>query len=58
MKGTEVQSAIELLRAIAEWAYETGFHECGYDPVDTVSTALSDLHTEVDRLQALVMERK
>lgn len=54
MKDAEIQSAIELLRAMTEWAYETGFHETGYDPVDTVSTALLELRAKVDHLQALV----
>lgn len=48
MKDTEIQLAIELLRAMTKWAYETGFHEAGYDPVDTVSTALSGLRSERD----------
>lgn len=48
MKDTEVKAAIELLRAMTKWAYETGFHETGYDPVDTVSTALSGLRSERD----------
>lgn len=58
MKDTEVQAAIELLRDMTKWAYETGFHECGYDPVDTVDKALYDLRAEVDRIQAAVVERK
>lgn len=51
MTDTEVKVAIELLREMTEWSYKTGFHECGYDPVDTVDKALYDLHKEVDQLR-------
>lgn len=37
----DVMAAIGALRAIVAFAYESGFHELGYDPVDELATALT-----------------
>lgn len=47
-RGTEIVSArgrieqaLEHVKALCDYAYETGFHELGYDPVEELRSALS-----------------
>lgn len=40
--------ALEHLRTLAEWAYRTGYHELGYDPVKYIATRVAALVAERD----------
>jgi len=42
-------TVISQLRSMVDWAIETGYHECGYDPVDTVKA-------EIERLRVFQSE--
>ena len=37
----ETMRVIDHLRILTDYAYATGFHELGYDPVEFVQTALT-----------------
>jgi len=43
------ETVISQLRSMVDWAIETGYHECGYDPVDAVKV-------EIERLRSLILQ--
>lgn len=50
MTKEELNCALENIEALVEYAYEMGFHEMGYDPVEDLKTYIRELEERVKEL--------
>lgn len=50
------ETVINQLRSMVDWAYETGYHECGYDPVDEVKAEIERLRAQMADASALLKD--
>jgi len=48
-KEEKLQEANELLDALMDFAYERGFHECGYNPAKVLNDEITDLRASLRR---------
>lgn len=46
----ELSEAVELANALCVHAYTMGFHECGYDPIERLYTAIAERDKTINDL--------
>jgi hypothetical protein len=47
MTETAISEALELADMLQTFAYEQGFHECGYDPIKRLRAHIADLQSQL-----------